>query len=133
MTDVLGALSLWESAPEPVNITVRGSAVLEERDESVGGLVASWWPLIDGGNAFQGSAFEFEVGVEVDLRGLDVRVPEPERDARGVDPGMQQAHCAGVPQRVRGDVLPGQRRTPAGRGSGMTGGMLKLWLTPGLL
>jgi len=53
-----------------------------------------------------GSPLQFEVGVEIDLRGLDRGVPEPERDARGVDPGVQERHRAGVPQGVRGDVLP---------------------------
>ena len=102
MTGVVGSLLRLGWAPESVNITGPGSPVLEERDESVGGLVASWRSLIDRRDAFQGPAFEFEVGVEVDLRGLDVRVTEPERDARGVDPGVQQTHRAGVPQRVWG-------------------------------
>lgn len=93
-------------APETVNITVWGSPVLEERDESIRGSVANWRSLIDCRDAFQGPAFEFEVGMEVDLRGLDVRVPVPERDVRGVDPSVQQTHRAGVPQRVRCDVLP---------------------------
>ena len=93
---------------EPVNITIAVSPVLEERDESVGCLVSGWWPLVERGNAFEGSLLEFQVGMQVDLRGLDARVPEPERDAGGVDAGVQEAHRAGVPQRVRRDVLPCQ-------------------------
>ena len=97
------------------------SPVCEEREQSIGCLVAGWWPVIDRGQAVERSAFEFQVGVEIDLRGLDVRMAEPERDARGVDPGVQERHRAGVPQRVRGDVLPAQRRTLLGRGLDVSG------------
>ena len=92
----VNALAWWGCRVEPVNIIVPVSPVREECDESVRCLVAGWWPLINRGEAFKGPSFEFEVGVEVDLRGLDRRVTEPERDARGVDPGVQQRHRAGV-------------------------------------
>lgn len=59
--------------------------------------------------------------MEVDLGGLEVRVTEPERDARGVDPGVQKRHRAGVPQGVRSDVLPGQARAVLGCGAGVSG------------
>ncbi len=45
-----------------------------------------------------------EVGVEVDLGGVDLLVAEPERDDGGVDAGVQQPHGGGVAQRVRRDV-----------------------------
>ena len=51
-------------------------------------MVASWWPFVGRGDSFQGSSFEFEVGVEVDLRGLDVRVAEPERDPSWLTTGV---------------------------------------------
>lgn len=40
--------------------------------------------------------FEREVGVQVRLRGLDLFVAEPEREHRGVDPGVQEPHRGGV-------------------------------------
>ncbi len=65
---------------ESINITVPVSPVREERDESVRGLVAGRWPLVDRGDAVEGSAFELEVRVEVDLRGLHRRVTGATRE-----------------------------------------------------
>ncbi len=53
------------------------------------------------------------VGVQIGLGGAGVLVAEPERDDRGVDPGVQQRHRRGMAQGVRGDVLGGDAR--AGR------------------
>jgi len=97
LTGLVASLVVRGWAADPVNITVPWSSVLEERDVSIRGLVASRWPVIDRGQAVERSAFEFQVGVEIDLRGLDVRMAEPERDARGVDPGVQERHREGVP------------------------------------
>ena len=57
---------------------------------------------------------EFEVGVQVDLGGVDADVAEPERDDAGVDAGVQEPHRGGVPQDVRGDRLAVQRRAAVG-------------------
>ena len=106
----------------PVSIIVVVSPVREERDESIGGLVAGRWPLVDRRDAFEGAAFEFQVGVQVGLCGLDRRVAEPERDARGIDPSVQERHRAGVPQGVRGDVRvnAGRILTPSCRAGSRT-------------
>jgi hypothetical protein len=50
-----------------------------------------------------------EVGVQVDLRGFDGFMAEPQRNYCGVDPGLQQFHGSGVPQNVRCNVLALQR------------------------
>ena len=47
--------------------------------------------------------------MEVYLRGLDIRVAEPERDARGVDPGVQQAHRAGALTSLSSECMLGFR------------------------
>lgn len=41
--------------------------------------------------------FQLEVGVQVDLGGIDADVSEPERDHGGIDPSVQESHGAGVP------------------------------------
>jgi hypothetical protein len=44
--------------------------------------------------------FEGHVGLQVDLRGGDRFVAEPQGDDGDVDPGVQQCHGGGVPQDV---------------------------------
>ena len=60
LTGVLRGLTVAGKASGLVNITVQVSTVLEERDESVRGLVTSWRPLVECGDSFQGSSFEFK-------------------------------------------------------------------------
>jgi hypothetical protein len=50
---------------------------------------------------------EGHVGLQVDLRGGDVFVAEPQGDDGDVDPGVEQAHRGCVTQDVRCDVLAG--------------------------
>ena len=59
---------------------------------------------------------EGEVGVEVDLGGLDALVAEPEGDDAGVDAGVEESHRGGVAQHVCGDRLAVQdaQRSAAG-------------------
>jgi hypothetical protein len=52
--------------------------------------------------------------MQVDLGGLDVLVSKPQRDHRGVDAGVQQSHCRGMPQDMHGHRFLHQRRTDAG-------------------
>ncbi len=59
-------------------------------------------------DAVEGGLFEGDIGVQVDHRGVDLFVSEPERDDGGVDAGVQQCHRRGVPQRMWTDLLPGQ-------------------------
>jgi hypothetical protein len=47
--------------------------------------------------------FQRQVGVEVDLGGVDADVSEPEGDHAAVDAGVEESHGGGVPQDVRGD------------------------------
>jgi hypothetical protein len=47
--------------------------------------------------------FDGHVGVQVDLRGLDLLVAEPERDDRKVHPGVEQLHRRSVAQDVGRD------------------------------
>ena len=95
MTDLASSLAARGRAADLVNKTVRASPVPEECDEAIPGLVAGRWSLAQGGDSFESSVFEFEIGVEVGLCGLGVGVAEPERDAGGIDPGLQEAHRAG--------------------------------------
>ena len=44
---------------------------------------------------------------------IDVLVSKPERDHRGVDAGVQQSHCRGMPQDMHGHRFLHQRRTDA--------------------
>ena len=89
-------------AVEPVSIIVAVLPVREERDESVRGLVAGRWPLVEGGNSVEGAAFEFQVGVEVDLRGLDGRVSEPKSAMLAVSIPACRSVIAQVCRRVCG-------------------------------
>ena len=95
MTDLASSLAARGRAADLVNKTVRASPVPEECDEAIPGLVAGRWSLAQGGDSFESSVFEFEIGVEVGLCGLGVGVAEPESDAGGIDPGLQEAHRAG--------------------------------------
>ena len=49
------------------------------------------------------------VGVQVDVGGGELLVPEPERDDGDVGAGVEEAHGGGVPEGVHGDVLAAQR------------------------
>ena len=51
--------------------------------------------------------------MQVDLGGLDVFVSKPKRDHRGVDAGVQQSHCRGMPQDMHGHRFLHQRRAHA--------------------
>ena len=95
LTDLAGSLAARGWAADLVNKTVRASPVLEECDEAIPGLVAGRWSLAQGGDLFESSVFEFEIGVGVGLCGLGVGVAEPESDAGGIDPGLQEARRAG--------------------------------------
>jgi hypothetical protein len=53
----------------------------------------------------QGALFEGEVGVQVDLGGVDPLMPEAQGDDGGVDAGVQDLHRGGVPEGVQGDLL----------------------------
>jgi hypothetical protein len=66
------------------------------------------WP-----RSSQRALFDRQIGMQVDLGGLDVFVSKPKRDHRGVDAGMQQSHCRGMPQDMHGHRFPHQRRTDA--------------------
>ena len=92
-----------------VGITVGWIRGFEEGEEGVGRAVAAGLAVGRRG-AGERSFFEREVGVEVDLGGLDLLVAEPERDDGGVDAGVQERHRGGVPQHVRRDRLVVQRR-----------------------
>jgi hypothetical protein len=56
-----------------------------------------------------------EVGVQVDLGCACRLMPQPERDHGGVDAGVEQPHCTGVPERVRRELLAFQGRARAFR------------------
>jgi len=46
--------------------------------------------------------FQFEVGVEVDLRGIHGLVPQPHRNYRPVHAVLEEVHRGAVAQNVRG-------------------------------
>ena len=56
-----------------------------------------------------------EVGVEVDLGGLDRLVTQPERYHGAIVAGLEQRHSGGVAQDVRRDGLAADRRAAAAR------------------
>ena len=56
-------------------------------------------------DAGEGAFLDREVGVQVDLGGLDAFVAELERDHGDVDTAVQQLHYRGVPQDMRREVL----------------------------
>ena len=64
---------------------------------------------------------QVQVGVQVDLGGVDAFVAEPKRDNAGVDTGVQEPHGGGVSQHVDGDGLALQRRAFGGRLGGVVG------------
>ena len=61
----------------------------------------------------QGALLDRQIGMQVDLGGLDVFVSKPERDHRGVDAGVQQSHCRGMPQDMHGHRFLHQRSDSA--------------------
>jgi hypothetical protein len=61
------------------------------------------------------------VGVQVDVCGRELLVPEPERDDGDVGAGVEEAHGGGVPEGVHGDVLAAQRSTADARGVEVAG------------
>ena len=62
----------------------------------------------------QSPLLESEICMQVDLRGLDTFVAEPECDHRCVDAAFEQSHRGGVAECVRSYVFVGQRGTSAG-------------------
>lgn len=80
---------------------------LQEGKEFVGGAESA------GGRSGQGALLDRQVGMQVDLGGLDVLVSKPEGDHRGVDAGVQQSRCSGMPQDMHGHRFLHQRRTDA--------------------
>ena len=76
--------------------------------QAVGRLVSAWLRPFGRSGSGERLLLQFEVGVQVDLCGVDADVAEPERDHAGVDAGVQQPHRGGVPQDVRGDRLAAQ-------------------------
>src|SRR5438094_4165383 len=52
-----------------------------------------------------------EMGVQIDLSGFDGLMPQPERNHRSIDTGLQQFHGGAVPQHVRRYSFVLQRRT----------------------
>ena len=81
------------------------SEAVEEGEELVVGPVAagrvgSWW-----GGAGDRLFFDFEVGVHVDLGGLDAFMAEPQSDGGEVDTGVQERHRAGVAQHVGAELF----------------------------
>src|ERR1700677_93067 len=92
----------------PVLLNAAYSQAFEEGEELIRRLVPAW-----GGSRRRGLGdrllLDAEVGMEVDAVGsADVLVSQPERDGRAVNTMAKQVHGAGVPERVRGDVLGGQ-------------------------
>ena len=59
--------------------------------------------------------------MEVDLRGLDPLVAEPEGDHGGVDAGVQEPHRRGVPERVWRHALVPQSWAASGRDGDVLG------------
>jgi len=62
----------------------------------------------------EGFLLDREVGVQVDLGGADLLVPEPERDHGRVDAGVEESHRGGVSQDVWCDRLGPERRACRG-------------------
>jgi hypothetical protein len=85
-----------------------------------GTVEKSHYALQDRHFRFEGSFFEVEVGEQVDARGLDALVAEPERDYAGVNAGFQEPHGGGVSQYVCGDLLFADARALTG-GAGNVG------------
>lgn len=92
----------------------------EEGQQTVG-WVESSWDAVGGCGSGQGTFLEGHVGVQVGLDGVGGLMPEPERDHREIDAGLQQCHGSGVAQGVRRDVLGGQRGHDARGGGGVLG------------
>ncbi len=59
--------------------------------------------------------------MQVDVRGGDLFVAQPEGDHGDVDLGEQQAHRRGVAQGVSADLVRAQRGTGLGGGAGVLG------------
>jgi hypothetical protein len=62
-----------------------------------------------------------EVGVQVDLSGLDRHVAKPERDHRTVDAGLEELHRRTVPKDVRRHPLAAEPGALLHRGLHMLG------------
>src|SRR5437879_7139530 len=73
---------------------------IQEGEQLIFGTVGSGSSLVRGGLG-KDLLLQCEVSVEVDLRGFDRFMSEPQRDDGGVDTSLQQLHCRGVPQYVR--------------------------------
>lgn len=96
LTGLVSGLDSRVRGAELVNVSIGGVSCLRGEPRSLGGVR---WSLVERWQAVQATAFEFQIGVEIDLWGLDVRMPDPEADARGVDPGVQARQGAGMAMR----------------------------------
>lgn len=51
-----------------------------------------------------------QVGLDVDVRGLQALVTKPQSDDRWIHASLEQVHRGGMPKHMRGDGFVGQRR-----------------------
>ena len=63
-----------------------------------------------GGDAREGFLFQAQIGMHVDLRGLDGFVPEPKRDHRLIDTVIKQFHCRAVSENMQTGLTRFRRR-----------------------
>lgn len=109
------ALSAWGWGVMDIGI-VLPLELVKERHQSV-----VWAELsrlaVKGDRLGKDLFLQNHIRIEIDLRGLDGFMPEPERDDGGIHPGMQQVHGRCVPQAVECDVFLLERGADfAGRG-----------------
>jgi hypothetical protein len=107
------------SAASGVGITLAVEAV-EEGEQGVGCQVTPG-ASVDGCGAVEHALFELQVGVQVDARGSLLLVPQPQRDRRCVDAGLEERHRGGVAQDVHGHALCAERRARALRDGDVLG------------
>lgn len=88
-------MACWKSLAVSTRHSPAGLQTLEKAEQPVAGLVASRLAGVRRGSR-QCLLLDCQRGIQIDLRGLDRLVPEPQRDHRTVDACLEKVHGGGV-------------------------------------
>ena len=84
------------------------SQALEVAKQTVAGPIAPQ-PAVDRTSSLEDLPFDCQIGVEIDLGGLDGLVAQPNGDHGSVDAGLQQLHGGAVAENMGSHVFPRDR------------------------
>ena len=84
---------------------------IEESEQPIPGLVAPALLSVERLDLGQCRLLQCEVGVQIDLGGLDGLMPEPQRDHRNINARLEEFHRRTVPKDMWRDPLAAKRRT----------------------